>query len=225
MAASACAELAAADPCAFAHWQAGSFYPFTWSLVRWLPGEVAAITPPDANEAPMLARFLKAVHVPAPANAPRNSHRDSPLITKQAGAERQMRNLAHRDDLLTSALQEIWQAGLKAEIDVPRTWIAGDVHAQNVLVEDGKFSAFIDWGDMCAGDCATDLASIWMLFEDASARRAAIEAYGMSKATIARAKGWAVSYGVSLLATGLQDDPLHAAVGEATLRRLNEDGV
>jgi len=203
----------------------GENYPFTWSVVNWLPGEMAATHPPDASEAPMLARFLKAVHVAAPEDAPENPHRGSPLATKRQATERRMGNIAHRDDLLTPALMNIWEQGLAADIDTPRTWIAGDVHAQNVLVQDGKLSAFIDWGDMCTGDAATDLASIWMLFEDAEARRAAIEAYGMSDATIARAMGWAVFYGVILLETGLQDDPFHAAVGEATLRRLNVDAA
>ena len=73
------------------------------------------------------------------------------------------------------------------------------------------------------GECATDLSGIWNLFEEPEARKTAIDAYGMSDATLKRAKGWAVFCGVILLETGLQDNPRHAAMGEATLRRLNED--
>ena len=73
------------------------------------------------------------------------------------------------------------------------------------------------------GDRATDLSGIWNLFEEPEARKTAIDAYGMSDSTLKCAKGWAVFCGVILLETGLQDNPRHAAMGEATLRRLNED--
>lgn len=198
-------------------------YPFTWSIVKWIPGDVAAKYSPDDCEAPTLAKFLKAVHVAAPSDAPRNPTRGDPLSSKRADTERRMLELSEYKHLLTPQLITLWNSALDKEIDVSPTWIAGDVHPQNVLVKDGKFTGFIDWGDMCVGDRAADLASIWMLFESSSARRAVIEAYGMSASTELRAKGWAFFFGVILLQTGLLDDPLHAATGEATLRRLNED--
>ena len=77
--------------------------------------------------------------------------------------------------------------------------------------------------DVCAGDPASDLASVWGLFESADARRTAIDTYGMSDATLARARGWAVFYGVILLETGRHDHPRHAKMGADTLRRLSAD--
>ena len=198
-------------------------FPFTWSLVRWLPGEVAAISPPAPEEALTLAAFLKALHQPAHVGAPVSQHRGCALTGKQEDTERRMANLAHRPDVITPQLLKLWREALATPIDAAPVWLAGDVHPQNVLVEGGKLSAFIDWGDMCAGDPATDLASIWMLFDDPSARAVAINAYGVSEATLLRAKGWAIFFGVILLETGLQDDPLHVQSGEATLRRLNSE--
>jgi aminoglycoside phosphotransferase (APT) family kinase protein len=200
------------------------FYPFHWSVLPWLPGQAADLCPPDADQAVVLAAFLKTLHgLPLPENAPANPHRDCPLTGKQPSTEQRMRALEVQTDLLTPEIMAMWQAGLSAPIDLTRCWIAGDIHARNVLVDDGKLSAMIDWGDMCAGDPASDLASIWALFAAADARRAAIEAYDMSAATLARAKGWAVFYGVILLETGLQDTPRHAEMGRKTLARLAED--
>ncbi|WP_017300230.1 hypothetical protein [Nodosilinea nodulosa] len=72
---------------------------------------------------------------------------------------------------------------------------------------------------------ATDLAALWMLFEDEDARQEAIAAYGpISSATLQRAKGWAILFGVVLLDTGLMDYPRQAAIGEQTLRRIAQDG-
>ena len=201
----------------------GAGYPFVWSILPWIEGEAADLAPPDSSEAPVLARFLRAVHQPAPADAPRNAVRDCPLTGKQADTERRMAILKRETDAITPAIEQVWSEALTAPMDLTQTWIAGDVHARNVLVHQGKLAAFIDWGDMCAGDAATDLASVWSLFDDSRARAEAVAAYGMSGATCSRAMGWAVFYGVILLETGRRDTPRHAAMGEAILRRLSED--
>lgn len=49
--------------------------------------------------------------------------------------------------------------------------------------------------------------------------------YGdISLATLQRAKGWAILFGVLLLDTGLIDNPRNAVMGERVFRRLLEDG-
>ena len=200
-------------------------YPFHWSVQPWLRGEAADLAPPKASEAARFAEFFRALHVPPPNDAPRNAHRDCPLSQKQVATEQRMQNLEKSGEPLVPDVMRVWHAALETGIDTPRSWIAGDVHARNVLVEAGKLSAFIDWGDMCAGDPATDLAGIWALFDAPQARRDAIAAYGMSDAMKTRAMGWAVFFGVILLETGLKDTPRHADMGRATLRRLAEDAA
>jgi len=201
----------------------GRGYPFVWSVLDWIEGEAADLAPPHASEGPALAAFLKAVHRPAPDDAPTNPVRDCPLSAKQPDVGRRIAILKAETQAITPQVERAWLEAVSAPVDLPRGWIAGDVHARNVLVRDGKLAAFIDWGDMCAGDPAIDLAAIWNLFEDASARAAAISAYDMSEATLARARGWAVFYGTILLDTGRRDTPRHAVMGEAVLRRLTAD--
>lgn len=204
--------------------QPGQGYPFVWSVLPWFEGETADLAPPDGSEAPVLAGFLRALHgEPLPPDAPANPVRDCPLTGKQADAEKRMATLKAETNVIGPQVERFWAEGLAALIDSPKSWIAGDVHARNVLVRNGKLAALLDWGDMCAGDPATDLASIWGLFENPAARRAAIDAYGMSDATLARARGWAVFFGVILLETGRRDHPRHAKMGADTLRRLTED--
>jgi len=92
-----------------------------------------------------------------------------------------------------------------------------------VVAKDGKITGIIDWGDMTSGDRATDLAAVWMLFPDRIARTRALIDYGADTDTVLRAKGWAVLFALMLLDTGIQDHPRHAAIGAATLRRLQND--
>ena len=199
----------------------GCGYPWRWSIIPWLPGEAADLAPPLETEGARLGAFLKALHIPAPEQAPTNPARGVPLQQRAPQIEQRMRNLENRSPLITPEMRRMWQASLAAPIDVEPTWIHGDLHPRNVLVEDGVFSGIIDWGDIATGDRATDLAAIWMLFDDAQARRLAFSAYGtISYATYMRAKGWAIGFGVMLLDVGLEDDPRHAAIGERTLRRI-----
>jgi aminoglycoside phosphotransferase (APT) family kinase protein len=133
-----------------------------------------------------------------------------------------MQRLATQTHLITPQLEQLWAEALAAPIDVSPTWLHGDLHPRNVLVHEGEISGIIDWGDMTAGDPATDLAAVWMLFGDATLRQRILLDYGASMATWQRAQGWAIMFGVVLLDTGLVDNPRFAMIGEQILQRLLE---
>jgi aminoglycoside phosphotransferase (APT) family kinase protein len=198
-------------------------YPWRWSVLPWLVGIPADQQEPYANQAKRFALFLRSLHVPAPSNAPQNAFRGIPLHQRAAAIEERMQRLEKTTELITPAIEEMWRQALSAPIDVQSTWLHGDLHARNVLVENGEIAGIIDWGDLTSGDCATDLAAIWMLFSDRHARQEAISEYAtISDTTLQRAKGWAIFFGVVLLDTGLIDNPRHAAMGEKTLCRVAE---
>ena len=123
------------------------------------------------------------------------------------------------------AVEEAWQTALATATSTATLWIHGDIHARNTLVEGGKITGIIDWGDVTSGDAATDLASIWGLFEDPSARCDAIKSYEPNADLLCLSKGWSVSFGALLLDTGLVDHPRHAVMGENILRRIGQDGT
>jgi aminoglycoside phosphotransferase (APT) family kinase protein len=198
-------------------------YPWHWSIVPWLTGVAADQQAPDAAQARPFAAFLRALHFPAPTDAPTNPFRGVPLQQRAAAVEERMQRLANATSLITPQIRQIWQAALQAPLDVPPTWLHGDLHPRNVLVEYGSITGIIDWGDLSAGDAATDLAAIWMLFADPHARQQALIAYGdLSEATLQRARGWAIMFGVMLLDSGLVDNPRNAAIGAHTLQRVAE---
>ncbi|MCW3095152.1 MAG: hypothetical protein JWL77_770 [Chthonomonadaceae bacterium] len=201
----------------------GVGYPWRWSVLPWLKGTAADLTLPDADQGPALAGFLRALHTPAPPDAPPNPFRGVPLQQRLPAIAERLERVAHLTDCITPVVCNVWEQALAAPIDVAPTWLHGDLHSRNVLVEKGALSAVIDWGDMTQGDRATDLAAIWTLLPEATSRAAAIEAYGpASQATWQRARGWAVAFGVMLLDSGIVNDARLAAAGEATLRRVAE---
>jgi len=199
-------------------------YPWRWSVLPWLDGITADQEEPHANQAKPFASFLRSLHRRAPFNAPSNPVRGVPLNQRAANVEERMQQLETKTNLITQKIRNTWKMALDAPVDVEAKWLHGDLHARNVLVKNGAIAGIIDWGDMTSGDIATDLASIWMLFGDQHTRHQVIAEYAnISDATLQRAKGWAVLFGVLLLDTGLVDHPRHAVMGERSLRRVSED--
>ena len=196
-----------------------SLYPWRWSIIPWFPGQTADEIQLNANHAQQFALFLKALHVSAPNNAPKNPFRGVPLSQRVTMLNERMQRVEAQSAMVTPTLRSLWRQAVDAPIDVELTWIHGDLHPRNILVDKGGITGIIDWGDLAAGDRATDLAALWYLFPKQHLRQQAIDAYGeVSEATLARAKGWAILFGVVLLDSGLVDRSQHAAIGQKILQ-------
>ncbi|MEM8502798.1 MAG: aminoglycoside phosphotransferase family protein [Cyanobacteria bacterium P01_D01_bin.1] len=199
--------------------QPNALYPWHWSIVPWLSGQTADSDRLDAGCAQQLALFLKVLHITPPKNAPQNPFRGVPLIQRVPLINERFPRVKAHIKTIAPTIQAIWQQAVGAPIDREATWIHGDLHPRNVLVGSHKITGVIDWGDLATGDCATDLAALWSLLPDQQSRQQAIETYGeISEATLARAKGWAIMFGVVLLDSGLVDNPQHAAIGRNILQ-------
>lgn len=197
-------------------------YPWSWTISRWIDGE-SALPLSAAQRAPLarpLAEALTALHVPAPADAPHNPVR---------GVDLRSRDAAVRGRLTASAspaaggLEALWSDLVDARPwSREPVWVHGDPHPGNVLVRDGRLAALIDFGDVCAGDPATDLAAGWLFFEaDAREefRRAADERGGYDASDWARARAWALVLGTAFDAHS-DDDPAMAALAAHALAQV-----
>ena len=201
----------------------GQGYPWSWSILPWFEGETANVFPPSSNQAERFADFLLALHRPTPPDAPTNPYRGEPLSARAADVEARMKRLAGDASVMTPAVWTAWHDGRAAPVAVEARWLHGDLHARNILVRDGAFVVVLDWGDITGGDVATDLASVWHLFDGVADRARVLERYGATADQVARARAWVVRIGLLLVETGRVDHPAHAAMGEAALRRLAQD--
>jgi aminoglycoside phosphotransferase (APT) family kinase protein len=202
-------------------------FPWPWSVVPWFEGDTAALAPPlPPREARTLGAFLAALHVPAPEDVAPNPARGGPLAWREAAvAAWAQGSLTSGDEALIREAVEVFNAGLLAATGTERVWIHGDLHPRNVLVSQGHLCAVLDWGDVTAGDAATDLAAVWWLF-DPGVHSDFWSAYRpVSAAMWHRARAWAALFGLSFLSFGLPDDPstpdTHAhELGRRQLRRV-----
>jgi aminoglycoside phosphotransferase (APT) family kinase protein len=105
-------------------------------------------------------------------------------------------------------------------------WIHGDLHLGNLLVTGSRLSAVIDFGDLAAGDPATDLSVAWMLLPPPARPTFRASARGefdrIDDDTWMRARGWALALGLAYLASS-RDDEAMAAVGRATVDAALKD--
>lgn len=187
--------------------------PWHWSVVPWFAGRRALDVPAVARDgfAGALGGFLRALHTGAPADAPVNPVRGVALAS---------RDDAVRARLATGSavLRAAWNDALAAPAWAGSSrWVHGDVHPGNLVVDDeGRLAAVIDFGDLCGGDPACDLAIAWTGFT-ASGRRAFRAALGdgCDDAMWRRARGWAAS-----MASLVHDDPAMRAMTVHTIAQL-----
>ena len=183
-------------------------FPWPWTVVPWFEGDSAALAPPHPREARALGAFLTALHVPAPEGVMANPTRGGPLASRLAAMTMWAEQpLSSGDEILIADAVAVFNAGLLVAAGTERVWIHGDLHPRNVLVSRGHLSAVLDWGDVTAGDPATDLAALWWLF-DLDVHGDFWAAYHTgSPATWHRARAWAALFGLSFLSFGLPDHP------------------
>ncbi len=200
-------------------------YPWSWSIVRWIDGTPAdrATAVVATAVAEQLGAFLRALHHPAPPSAPRNPFRGVSLRERVDTFEARVTELASEID--GPSVRVAWERASGAPPWTgPPVWIHGDLHPANVLLVDGIISAVIDFGDICGGDPATDLAAAWMLLPP-SALPVFASAYGGVDADLeARALGWSILFGLMLLAIGLDDRPTYEPIGRHTLAHVISHG-
>ncbi len=192
-------------------------YPYGWSVNKWLEGDTLShnnIT--DINEiAYELSGFLKELQsieaIDGPPGGEHNYYRGCPLTAFKfnewtlTGLDT-LGNLADRDKCLS-----IWNRALSTEWTNEPVWIHGDVAPGNLLINNGRLSAVIDFGVMAVGDPAADLAIAWTFFDEKS-REVFLNSIGLDKDTEDRARGWALW---KALATCMWDAKESEAVNQA----------
>jgi aminoglycoside phosphotransferase (APT) family kinase protein len=189
-------------------------FPWPWTITKWIEGTPGNLVEPTVlrHAARPLGDFFRALHREAPKDAPTNAFRDV-LLRRHDGVFHdrldQTDDSVRRDDVL-----RVWEASLDADpwTAAPQ-WIHGDPHPANLIVRDEVLVGVVDFGDLCAGDPATDLAG-GLLALPFDALDTFFRAYGTpNEATVKRTLGWAVHFGLMFILLGESDEPTYGPVG------------
>lgn len=199
-------------------------YPWPFFGAELLPGEEAGSAELDDEQrlevALELAQFLRALHEVEPiAGLPHdpNGREDMPKRTMLA-----------REELGQLERLGVWQAPARAgellaaaeDLPPPEAPVVthGDLHFRHLLVDGGRASGVIDWGDVCLADPAIDLSLLWS-FVAPGQRGAFLDAYGrVTGAQLVRARVLALQLCATLAHYGRSE-------GNVPVERAGVDGL
>jgi aminoglycoside phosphotransferase (APT) family kinase protein len=187
-------------------------------VYSWLPGA----NPPlgGAGDTDALARDLAALTAAFQrielAGPP--SRRGLPLASQDEWTQRALSQLEGSID--TAPARAAWEDALR----VPGwsrapVWLHGDLFPGNLLVEDGRLTAVIDFALVGIGDPACDLIAAWSVLSPDGRSRLRAE-LGLDDDTWARGRGWALSVALVALPYYRETNPGFAAVARHVLAEV-----
>ncbi|MFJ4571547.1 aminoglycoside phosphotransferase family protein [Streptomyces sp. NPDC088846] len=173
----------------------GEGYPWNWSVYPWLKGANVERIADPGRTAVDLAGFVTALHAIGTDGGPppggHNFFRGVPLAARDAATRGAIAELAVAVD--TDEVTAAWEAALRAPaLSGAAVWIHGDLSSGNLLFQQDRLSAVIDFGGLGVGDPACDLIPAWEIFS-AEHREGFRDALSVDAATWQRGRGWALS--------------------------------
>jgi aminoglycoside phosphotransferase (APT) family kinase protein len=198
--------------------QPSSRFAWPWSIAKWIEGTPGNNVKEETlcHAAEPLGKFLRALHVEAPADAPANEFRGVPLQRHESSFLARLEEVGNGLD--QKAVVDVWRSARDAPLWAkPDVWIHGDLHPANTIFDDRTLVGIIDFGDLCAGDPATDLAGALMSLPYESVE-AFFDAYGaVDLETQRRTLGWAVHFGLIFTLLGVNSEPSYGPLGDRAL--------
>src|SRR5262249_9583453 len=121
-------------------------FPYPWSVVQWLPGEMATLGVLDdpAQAALDAAAFVRALQSIDRGGGPQH-HRGRRVRFQDREVRAGVAGL--RGEVDADAVLDAWSRVLAApDYGGPPVWFHGDLSYLNLLARDGRLSGVIDWG-------------------------------------------------------------------------------
>lgn len=182
-------------------------YPWHWSVYNYISGTTAAQGKINdiSDFAKDLARFLLALEKINPNEGPspgwHSFFRGGSIAQFDSQTQQAFSILEDKIDIHTA--RNIWSKALASSWPESPVWVHGDVTESNILVENGKLKAVIDFGILTTGDPACDLAIAWTMFDENS-RKVFRNALPFDKDTWIRGQAWSL-WKATVISAGLMD--------------------
>ena len=195
-------------------------YPWSWMVTKWNEGHNPDLEKENEYEplAKDLADFLNALHGIALTNGP-SSRRGVPLKGVDAETRKALSELEGEIDIqsVTHLLDQLSNVPSWSKNPV---WIHGDFLPGNILIQNNRLSAVIDFSDVGMGDPACDLIIAWSLLKSHSRKIFRENLENIDDDTWERGRGWALSIALIMLPYYKKSNPVLAALAKRMIENV-----
>jgi aminoglycoside phosphotransferase (APT) family kinase protein len=195
-------------------------YPWPWIVAKWNEGHNPNFEKENEYEplAKDLADFLNALHGITLTNGP-SSRRGIPLKEVAAETRKALSELEEEIDI--QSVTHLWdQLSNVPSWGKNPVWVHGDFLPGNILIQDNRLSAVIDFSDVGIGDPACDLIIAWSLFNSHSRQIFREHLENIDDDTWERGRGWALSIALIMLPYYMNSNPVLAALARRMIENV-----
>ncbi|WP_172622874.1 aminoglycoside phosphotransferase family protein [Aquicella siphonis] len=199
------------------------FYPWPWTITRWNKGHNPDFEIESEYEqlAEDIACFLNDMHGIKLTNGP-VSRRGIPLKELDVETRKAIGELEGKID--TYFIASLWRQLLNVPSwNKTLVWLHGDLLPGNILVQNNRLSAVIDFTDVGIGDPACDLIIAWSLFNPNSRQIFKENLKHVDDDTWERGRGWALSIALIMLPYYIHSNPVLTALARRMIKNVSCD--
>lgn len=198
-------------------------YPWPWLITTWNEGDNPNYE--QENEHKLLAKdlafFLNELHQSTLMNGP-HSRRGVALTEQDTKTKKAITQL--ENELNSKSVTSLWDklSNIPTWNKNP-VWIHGDFLPGNILVQNNRLNAVIDFSDVGIGDPACDLIIAWSLFKPHSRKIFRNNLENIDDDTWQRGKGWALSIALIMLPYYKYSNPALASLATRIIENVLND--
>ncbi|MGO9388545.1 MAG: aminoglycoside phosphotransferase family protein [Methanobacterium sp.] len=195
-------------------------YPWPWTVAKWNEGHNPKFEKENEHEllAKDLAYFLNELHGIKLCSGP-FSRRRVPLIEVDVETRKAIGELEGEVDI--QSVTSLWhQLSNTPTWNKDAVWIHGDFLPGNILVQNNRLSAVIDFSDVGIGDPACDLIIAWGLLKSQSRKIFRENLENVDNDTWERGRGWAFSIALIMLPYYKNSNPILASLARQMIENV-----
>jgi aminoglycoside phosphotransferase (APT) family kinase protein len=192
-----------------------NWYPHPWAIYHWIEGSPyqEGLINDERQVAYDLVNFILELRSVDMLGAPPGGRR--PLVELDAATHSAIESV--RGVIDTEAVSTAWTHSLESPPwDGRPVWIHGDLLKSNLLVQDGRLCAVIDFGGVGIGDPAADVIPAWSVFNTVG-REIFRQALDVDDDTWSRARGYALHQALMIIPYYLETNPDFVTMAKRTV--------
>jgi len=185
-----------------------------WSILEWIDGANASDQPiaEMGQAAEALGTFGACMRRVNPGDGP-SSFRGGPVHSRNDDVVAAISDLGNQGTIDGDATTAAWEQILQLpQWEHDPVWTHSDLHPGNLVVNNGRLCAVIDFGGIGLGDPACDIMVAWTVL-DSTVRSIFREHAQIDDQTWERGRGWAFAFGLTAYHYHRIGNPTLAGIG------------